>query len=105
MPKLDRLARSVPDARGIADAHGVAAALALGACADNGGGGGNSGGLFDRLAGGDHVHGDSEGVTVTGLDSAASALPLAIGHCSHFRKSAQYAGRQGDAYLYRCVQG
>ena len=78
----------------------VAAALALGACST----GGDQGGLFDRLAGGDHVHGDAEQVTITGLDSAASALPLAIGHCSHFHKSAQYAGRQGDDYLYRCVE-
>ena len=79
------------------------AALALAACA-NGAPGASGGGLFDRLAGGDHVHGDAERVTITGLDSAASALPLAIGHCSHFRKSAQYAGRSGDDYIYRCVQ-
>lgn len=84
----------------------VTAALTLGACADGGGGGSaNSGGLFDRFAGRDHIHGDAERVTITGMDSAASALPLAIGHCSHFKRSAQYAGRQGDDYLYRCVQG
>ena len=81
----------------------IVAALALGACAD--GNSGNTGGLFDRFAGGDHVHGDAERVTITGMDSAASALPLAIGHCSHFKKSAQYAGRNGDDYIYRCVQG
>ena len=85
----------------VAMAAVLALPLALGACADSGA---NSGGLFDRFAGGDHVHGDAERVTITGLDSAASALPLAIGHCSHFRKSAQYAGRQGDDYIYRCVQ-
>lgn len=78
------------------------AVLALGACAD-GGASPNSGGLFDRFAGRDHVHGDAERVTITGMDSAAGALPLAIGHCSHFKRSAQYAGRQGDDYIYRCV--
>ena len=80
-----------------------AATLALAACA--GAPQGDRGGLFDRVAGGGHIHGDARGVMITGMDNAASALPLAIGHCHHFRLSAQYAGRENGAFRYRCVPG
>ena len=84
-------------------AASAAAALALAGCASAPPG--DRGGLFDRVAGGGHIHGDARGVTITGMDNAASALPLAIGHCHHFHLSAQYAGRVGDAYRYRCTPG
>ncbi len=70
---------------------------ALAACASGGPG------LFDRSVGADHVHGDAVGATITGLGSVPEALPLAIGHCSHFGKSAQYARREGDSFVFRCV--
>lgn len=80
---------------------------ALGACADEAGSGGSGGsGLFDRVAGRGHLRDASPaGVTVFGLDTAADALPLAIGHCHHFGRAAQYVRRDGDAYVYRCTAG
>ena len=82
---------------------GVVAALLLAGCAsapdDRGGG------LLDRVAGRHIKEGDADHVVLTGLDSAADALPLAIGHCSHFKRSARYTGRQGDDFAYACVPG
>ena len=86
-----------------AGAAAATAALAMGACAGDGSTG--QGGLFDRLAGRGHIQGDEDGATISGMGSAAEALPLAVGHCSHFHRSAQYAGRSGDDYRYRCVPG
>lgn len=75
---------------------------ALGACADGASSGGS--GLFDRVAGRGHLRNASgAGVTVFGVDTAADALPLAIGHCHHFSRSAQYVRHEGDAFVYRCV--
>ena len=58
----------------------------------------------DRLAGRDRVHGDAEGVTVSGFASRVEALPLAVGHCARFGRSAQFDVRTDDgAYRFRCV--
>lgn len=88
-------------------AVGALAVGALGACADGGGSSGASGsGLFDRVAGRGHLRDASAaGVTVFGVDTGADALPLAIGHCHHFSRSAQYVRHEGDAFVYRCVAG
>ena len=61
----------------------------------------------DRLAGPDRVRGDAEQVTVTGLGSRIEALPLAVGHCARFGRSAQFDRRAegGGAYVFRCVAG
>ena len=62
--------------------------------------------LTDRLAGGDRVRGDAEGVTVTGFTSRVEALPLAVGHCSRFGRSAQFDRKEPDgAYRFACVAG
>ena len=62
--------------------------------------------LSDRLAGRDRVRGDAEGVVVSGFGSRAEALPLAVGHCARFGRSAQFDTKtpQG-AYSFRCVAG
>lgn len=73
--------------------------LALAACASDQS-------LSDRLAGRDRVHGDAETVTVTGFSSRVEALPLAVGHCARFGRSAQFDRKAADgAYLFRCVAG
>ena len=59
--------------------------------------------LTDRIAG-SRVHGDADRVTVLQAASAADAFPLAIGHCGHFKRSARYDHKEGDAYVFRCVQ-
>ena len=84
--------------RTLAAASALAAALA--GCSSNP----SSPGLFDRAVGKNHVQGDASGVTVTGLGSVPEAFPLAIGLCSRFGKSAQYARKAGDAFVFRCVQ-
>ncbi len=62
--------------------------------------------LSDRLAGRDRVRGDADGVAVTGFASRVEALPLAVGHCAKFGRSAQYDRRDDDgAYRFRCVAG
>jgi hypothetical protein len=59
--------------------------------------------LVDVLAG-DRVDGDANGVVVRGFgDDVASATPFAVAHCSRFRRSAQYAAREGDALRFRCT--
>ncbi len=83
----------------------LAALLSVSACASDAPPSGDRGGLFDRLAGRGHIQGDENGATISGMGSAAEALPLAVGHCSHFHRSAQYAGRSGDDFRYRCVPG
>lgn len=60
--------------------------------------------LTDRLAGG-RVRGDANGVVVYQAASVVDALPLAIGHCSHFHRSAQYERRAHGGYRFRCVSG
>ena len=58
----------------------------------------------DRLAGHDRVHGDADGVVVTGFSSRVEALPLAVGHCAKFGRSAQFDARADDgSYRFRCV--
>ena len=86
-------------------AAALAALLSVSACAGDGVANGDRGGLFDRLAGRGHIQGDADGATITGMASAADGWPLAVGHCSHFHRSAQYAGRSGDGFRYRCVSG
>ena len=73
------------------------AGLLLASCADGGEG------LVDRLAGSGRVQGGSDRVVVHGLASAADALPFAIAHCSHYKKSAQFERREGGDYMYRCT--
>ena len=87
----------------IGRAGAIAAALGLAACANDGAS--SRGGLFDRVAGRGHIQGDADGAVISGMGSAAEAWPLAVGHCSHFHRSAQYAGRSGDDFRYRCVAG
>ncbi len=80
-------------------AGGLALALLLGGCAANES-------LSDRLAGRDRVRGDAEAVTVSGFASLAEALPLAIGHCARFGRSAQFDRKSDDgAYRFLCVPG
>ena len=62
-------------------------------------------GLSDRLAGSGRVRGDADTVTVRGMGSRLDALPLAIGHCAHFGRSAQFAGRVEGGHRFRCVAG
>ena len=60
----------------------------------------------DRLAGRDRVSGDAEGIVVRGLGSRVEALPLAVGHCARFGRSAQFDRKDEDgAYRFRCVAG
>ena len=59
----------------------------------------------DRLAGRDRVRGDADGVRVFGMSSRLDALPLAIGHCAKFGRSAQFTGRVERGYAFRCVAG
>ena len=62
--------------------------------------------LSDRLAGPDRVRGDAAGVTVTGFGSVAEALPLAVGHCARFGRSAQFDRKDpGGVYRFLCVAG
>lgn len=62
--------------------------------------------LSDRLAGRDRVGGDVDGVTVRGMGSRVEALPLAVGHCAKFARSAQFDRKADDgAYVFRCVAG
>ena len=59
--------------------------------------------LVDVLAG-DRVDGDENGVLVRGFGAdVASATPLAVAHCSRYRRSAQYAARAGEALRFRCT--
>jgi len=59
--------------------------------------------LVDVLDG-DRVDGDADGVLVRGFgNDVASATPLAVAHCSRYRRSAQYAARAGDALRFRCT--
>lgn len=62
-------------------------------------------GLSDRLAGRDRVRGDAEGVRVSGMGSRLEALPLAVGHCARFGRSAQFDRRLPGGYAFRCVPG
>jgi hypothetical protein len=55
------------------------------------------------LIAGDRVQGDAAAVVVSRTDSLPDALPLAIGHCAHFHRAAQYAGRVADRFRFRCV--
>jgi hypothetical protein len=60
--------------------------------------------LTDRLAG-SRVDGDEGGVSVA-AGSAAEAFPLAVGHCAHFGKSAQFARKLDDGhYRFNCEKG
>ncbi len=59
--------------------------------------------LSDRLAGPSRVRGDADAVSVYGMGSRVEALPLAVGHCSRFHKSAQFDRKREDAYAFRCV--
>lgn len=74
----------------------LTAMLLLGACASDMS-------LSDRLAGSDRVSGDADGVRVFGMGSRLEALPLAVGHCAKFHRSAQFAGRVPRGYSFRCV--
>jgi len=74
----------------------IALALSMAGCAANRS-------LTDLVAG-DRLHGDASGAIIK-ADSAADAWPLAIGHCAHFRRSAQFKSRQAlGVYEYRCVE-
>ncbi len=48
------------------------------------------------------VQGDADQVSILGgrLDS----LPLAIGHCARFGRSAQWSHAEGDRSVYACVK-
>ncbi len=71
--------------------------ILLGGCASNES-------FSDRLAGRDRVHGDADGVTVSGFGSRVEALPLAVGHCARFGRSAQFDAKTDDgAYRFRCT--
>ena len=60
--------------------------------------------LTDRLAGRDRVRGDRDTVAVSGFGSVAEALPLAVGHCARFGRSAQFDRKDPDGvYRFRCV--
>ena len=61
--------------------------------------------LSDRLAGPDRVHGDADTVTVTGFSSRVEALPLAVGHCSRFGRSAQFDRKDEAGHHFLCVPG
>ena len=62
--------------------------------------------LSDRIAGSDRVGGDADSVSVRGMGSRVEALPLAVGHCARFGRSAQFDRKARDgAYLFRCVAG
>lgn len=74
----------------------IAAATLLAGCASNVS-------FSDRLAGRDRVRGDAEGVRVFGMASRVDALPLAIGHCAKFGRSAQFVGRVAGGHAFRCV--
>jgi hypothetical protein len=59
--------------------------------------------LTDTLAVG-RVQGNEESVAVK-ADSAVYAAPLALGHCSHYGRGAQFDHElEPGRYLYRCVQ-
>jgi hypothetical protein len=73
----------------------VALAMLCAGCAENR--------SFSDMMAGHRVRGDGAGAIVH-ADSAADAWPLAIGHCAHFNRSAQFAGRRASGvYAYRCV--
>ena len=59
--------------------------------------------LSDRLAGAGRVKGDRETVSVFGMGSRVDALPLAIGHCARYGRSAQFSMRRGESYVFTCV--
>ncbi len=60
--------------------------------------------LSDRLAGRDRVHGTADSVEVSGMGSRAEALPLAVGHCAKFRRSAQFTSKTAEgSYVFACV--
>lgn len=62
--------------------------------------------LSDRLAGRDRVVGDTDRVTVNDMGSRVEALPLAVGHCAKFGRSAQFDRKaEFEAYVFRCVAG
>ena len=60
--------------------------------------------LTDRLAGA-RVRGDADGVVVRQASSVVDALPLAMGHCAHFHRSAQYDRAVQGGYRFRCLPG
>ena len=76
----------------------ISGALLLGGCAADVS-------LSDRLAGADRVHGDRNEVTVSRMGSQVESLPLAVGHCARFHRSAQFARKAGGSYVFSCVDG
>jgi hypothetical protein len=58
---------------------------------------------YTDIVGGGFVHGDANGVTVK-APSQADTVARANGHCSHFKKAAQFDRKdaQGD-FHYLCV--
>ena len=51
------------------------------------------------------MQGDVDGVSVQ-AGSAAEAFPLAIGHCAHYRRSAQFDRKLEEGrYRFHCVEG
>ena len=48
------------------------------------------------------VQGDADRVSILG--GRLDALPLAIGHCARFGKSAQWDHADGDRSVYDCVK-
>ena len=69
------------------------AATTLAGCADTSG---PSGGAPRR------VEGDADQVSILG--GRLDALPLAIGHCARFGRSAQWSHADGDRSVYNCVK-
>ncbi len=48
------------------------------------------------------VQGDGDHVSILG--GRLDALPLAIGHCARFGRSAQWSHADGDRSVYDCVK-
>jgi hypothetical protein len=69
------------------------ASATLGGCAVFG----SAVGLGGRLSG------DSEGVVVKGALSPLEATPLAVAHCSRFKRAAQYEKATPTGRSFRCV--
>jgi hypothetical protein len=61
---------------------------------------GGCGNPVDLLSG---VDGDSKAVTVE-ADSAPQAAPMALSHCSHYDRAAQFDGELSPGvFQYRCI--
>ena len=56
--------------------------------------------LIDRVANG-RVQGDAHQVSIEG--GRLDALPLAIGHCARYGRSAQWSHAEDGRSIYNCV--